>query len=237
MLRSLIKLLLLKRFYATVPVTTSFFAQGVVERATHSRWFSWIALSSGTSTLSDVSSCREFLQRPTNPTEQLYSRDITKSTFRRTAIADPQYAELVDTHFKKYPVLSIDFKVNMLVSALKRGANQRQDVHGVTFEALLTSFDSMIAQTIQILTNPFDGIVDPAFIDWCRQLSDPQTLHITRSRALLLISVALQKLYNQAVVILIDEYDSPMHIAIENGYAPLVPCSLLFRFSGSLTSW
>jgi hypothetical protein len=123
----------------------------------------------------------------------------------------------------------------MFVSVLKKGADQRQDVHGVTFEALLASFDSMIDSMIEHLTNPFDGIVDPAFIDWCRRLCNPQTLHLKRGRALRLISIALQKIYNQAVVILIDEYDSPIHTAIENGYAPLVPCSLLFRFSGSLT--
>jgi hypothetical protein len=120
----------------------------------------------------------------------------------------------------------------MLISALKKGANQRQDVHGVTFEALLTSFDSMIDGILERLTNPFDGIVDPTFVDWCRRLSDPPTLQVKRGRALWLISIALQKFYNQAVVILIDEYDSPMHTAIENGYAPLVPCSLLFRFLG-----
>ena len=117
MLHSLIRPLLLKRFYATVPVTTSFFAQGVVERTIHSRWFSSVALLSTTFKLSDLLSRREFLQRPTDPKEERYCRDITKSEFNRTTIADPAYAELVETHFKNHPVLSIDFKVNMLVSA------------------------------------------------------------------------------------------------------------------------
>lgn len=72
----------------------------------------------------------------------------------------------------------------MLVSALKKGANQRHNVHGVTFEALLASFDSMVDEMIEHVTDPFDGIVDPAFIDLCRRLSNPQTLEVKRGRAL-----------------------------------------------------
>ena len=179
---------------------------------------------------------RDFLQRPTRPTEQPYSRDITKSKFDGTAIADPDHAELVDAHFKKYPVLSIDFKVGLFVSALKRSADQSQDVRGATFEDLLASFDSMIASTVDQIINPFNGIVDPTFIDWCRRMSNSQTLQIQRDRALRMISSALQGLYNQAVVVLIDEYDSPMNSAIENGYAHRVPPFLILPFSVSLTS-
>ena len=142
---------------------------------------------------------------------------------------------MVGTHFKKYPVLSIDFKVDILISALKKGADQYQDVHGVTFEGLLTSFDQTIVQVLDMLSHPFNGIADRNFIEWCRWLSKPQNLQDRRGRALQSISVALQIFYNQPVVVLIDEYDSPMHTAIENGYAPLVLLLVIIPFSGSLT--
>ena len=111
----------------------------------------------------------------------------------------------------------------MLGSALKQGADQYQDVHGVTFECLLASFDKMIIQLLDRLSHPLKGIVDSSFVDWCRWLADPRVLRDRRERALQDITESLQMLYNQRVVILIDEYDSPMHAAIENGYAQMVP--------------
>jgi hypothetical protein len=123
----------------------------------------------------------------------------------------------------------------MLVSALKKGADQYQDVHGVTFEGLLTSFDLMIVQMLDLLSHPFNGITDGDFIDWCRWLSEPQNLQVRRGRALQSISVTLRRFYDQPIVVLIDEYDSPMHTAIENGYAPLVLPLVIIPFSGSLT--
>ena len=143
---------------------------------------------------------------------------------------------MVDAHFKKYPVLSIDFKVGLFVSVLKKGADQYQDVRGSTFEGLLASFDSMIASTVVELSNPFHGIVDSTFVDWCRRISTSQNLQVHRDRVLRMISVALQGLYNQAVVVLIDEYDAPMHSAIEHGYAHMVPPFFILLFSALLTS-
>jgi hypothetical protein len=81
----------------------------------------------------------------------------------------------------------------MLVSECKKGADQYQDVHGVTFDDLLTSFDSMISQMVTWLLNPFDGIVDETFGQWCQSLSSTQNLQAQRNRVLQHISIALHK--------------------------------------------
>ena len=64
---------------------------------------------------------------------------------------------------------------------------------------------------------------DSGFVKWCRSLSNPQKLPNKRGVVLEILSTALWKLYEQRVVILIDEYDSPMRCGIEHGYATDVP--------------
>jgi hypothetical protein len=83
---------------------------------------------------------------------------------------------------------------------------------------MLTSFDELIRE--QFLKLVRDGIIDEGHI----KLYQPITQEPLNWRriALKILSEALQIAYKQSVVVLIDEYDTPMHSAIENGYADLV---------------
>ena len=65
--------------------------------------------------------------------------------------------------------------------------------------------------------------------DFCAELREPEALQVMRRDALNILSWELQRVYQKPVVVLIDEYDSPMHSAIEHGYAALVrPFILLY---------
>ena len=72
-------------------------------------------LSDQISSFADAEPFREFLQRPLKRGPS--TGDITTSPFAGMAITD--YAELVSKHFRQYPVLHIDLKVNWLFSVSK----------------------------------------------------------------------------------------------------------------------
>ncbi|KAF8809619.1 DUF1703-domain-containing protein [Phlegmacium glaucopus] len=105
--------------------------------------------------------------------------------------------------FNKYPILYIDLK----------------DVQGITYEDMLSRFDMMVNQMLRGLSNPYDGLMDENFINFCKELRQPGVIQGCRDRVLETASQDLRKIYGKPVVVLIDEYDSPMHSAIEHGYA------------------
>ena len=72
-------------------------------------------LSDQISAFADAEPFREFLQRPLKRGPS--TGDITTSQFAGTAITD--HGKLVSKHFRQYPVLYVDFKVNWLVSVSK----------------------------------------------------------------------------------------------------------------------
>ena len=135
----------------------------------------------------------------------------------------------------KYPVLYINLKVSLFVSVSRGCADLYQDVQGETFDALLASFDKMIVKMVGKLLNPYNGISDRIFVDWCRSSFDPQNLPNNRDAALEILSTALWTIYDQHVIVLIDEYDSPMHCAINYGYATKVPAFVTIPFFELLT--
>jgi hypothetical protein len=146
------------------------------------------------------------------------SGDITTSQFAGTAITG--YGDLVSKHFRQYPVLYIDLKVNWLVSVSNRGRSyQFKDVHGTTYEEMLILFDAMVLEIIGSLCNPYSDLGDDQF---CMELRRDGALQPRRTNALMILTWELWRVYQKPVVVLIDEYDSPMHSAIEHGYAPLV---------------
>ncbi|KAF8909711.1 hypothetical protein CPB84DRAFT_1438611 [Gymnopilus junonius] len=145
-----------------------------------------------------LSMIREFLQHPLKRGPS--TGDITTSQFAGTAITD--YCELVSEHFRQYPVLYIDLK----------------DVHGTTFEEMMISFDTIVLDLIGRLCTPYSDLVDENF---CKELCVPGGLERRRRSALKIITRELQRVYQKDVVVLIDEYDSPMHSAIEHGYITL----------------
>jgi hypothetical protein len=65
-----------------------------------------------------------------------------------------------------------------------------------------------------------DLLLDDA--NFCKELRSPEDLKSGRIYALKMFTMKLQRVYNKKVVVLVDEYDSPMHYAIEHGYTTLV---------------
>lgn len=106
-----------------------------------------------------------------------------------------------------------------------------KDVLGTTFEEMLISFDTTVLELIGSLYNPYSDLADKNF---CKELLGPGALESRRSRALKILTRELQRVYQKSVVVLVDEYDSPMHSAIEHGYAPAV-CSVILLYCSYLT--
>jgi len=108
---------------------------------------------------------------------------------------------------------------------MKNGLTVPQSVKGATYEEMLNSFDTMIRQEVFEYAQIFqDGIVDEVHIKWYQDVL--QHPRLWSRFALKRISQALKSAYKQSVVVLLDEYDAPMHDAIENGYADLVRFSV-----------
>lgn len=176
------------------------------------------------SATTDADCFREFLERP--QLEPLAFKDITKSNFCGTLIAGDPYRHLVAKHFREYPVLYIDLKVNCSVYTHKMCTEQSKDVLGHTYEEMMASFDELILQELNARGDLFrDGILDLRYQEWYQDVTKNPAL--LRENFFQMLSEALQAAYDQPVFVLIDEYDTPMHCAIENGYArtvwPLVP--------------
>ena len=87
---------------------------------------------------------------------------------------------------------------------------------------MLDRFDKMVIRQLRDLSNPYDGLMDKNFLDFYEKLLRPSALASCRDEILATISQELRKVHQNPVVVLIDEYDSPMHSAIEYGYATLV---------------
>jgi len=95
---------------------------------------------------------------------------------------------------------------------------------------MLAMFDEMVILILENLSNPYDGLTDKNFLDFYKELRQPGFMQDRRGRVLEAISRNLQRVYRKPVVVLIDEYDSPMHSAIEYyGYATLV-CSFILLY-------
>jgi hypothetical protein len=116
----------------------------------------------------------------------------------------------------------------------RRGLTKRfEDVTGTTFKDMLTCFDSMILALLPTLTAPYSDIPEDEF---CKSLCAPGALQRRRDSALMIISQELRRVYDRPVVVLIDDYDSPMHCAIEHGFSSdvrsfiLLYCSYLMLF-------
>ncbi|KAF8736433.1 hypothetical protein AX14_000306 [Amanita brunnescens Koide BX004] len=81
---------------------------------------------------------------------------------------------------------------------------------------MLTLFDMVVLEIIGSLCNPYSDLVDENF---CKKLRGPGALKSRRGIALKIVTRELLRVYQKDVVVLIDEYDSP--IAIQHGYADL----------------
>ena len=101
---------------------------------------------------------------------------------------------------------------------------------------MLIYFDAKVLEILGSLSNPYSDLMDN---DFCTKLRGPGALQARRSNALKILSRELRRVYQKPVVVLVDEYDSPMHSAIEHGYAALVRsfillyCSYLMLFQAN----
>jgi hypothetical protein len=75
---------------------------------------------------------------------------------------------------------------------------------------MLDSFDGLVVYELGKRRGLLDGTFEHDYI---------QHPEIHRSKAFQTLSEKLRTAYGQRVIVLIDEYDSPMHVAIENDYA------------------
>ena len=75
---------------------------------------------------------------------------------------------------------------------------------------MLKSFDKLVVEKLRARRGELDGTLEQDF------LKHPE---LYRKRIFKRLSEELQIAYNEDVIVLIDEYDSPMHVAIENNYA------------------
>jgi len=92
---------------------------------------------------------------------------------------------------------------------------------------MLLRFDEMVLRILRRLSSPYSGLTDERFLRFCQELRQPGALQAERGGALAVISQDLWEVYQKPVVVLIDEYDSPMHSAIDHGYAALVRSFIL----------
>src|SRR5277367_908410 len=103
---------------------------------------------------------------------------------------------------------------------------QSKDIKGLTYEEMLDDFDISIRALLLERKYLFrEGVIGQDHIYWYEDvLQHPRRW---RTKALQYLLKALKSAYKQDVVVLIDEYDAPMHSAIENGYVKEVrhyPC-------------
>lgn len=84
---------------------------------------------------------------------------------------------------------------------------------------MLSYFDTKVLNILERLSSPYSDLLDN---DFCTKLRGPGALQARRTNALNILSWELRRVYQKPVVVLVDEYDSPMHSAIEHGYAALV---------------
>ena len=103
-----------------------------------------------------------------------------------------------------------------------------KDVHGATYKQMLDVFDQMVLETLDALSHPYSDLMSDQF---CASLRGPGALQDMRTHALTMISHELARVYEKDVVVLIDEYDTPMHSALEHDYTSVVRSFILLYCS------
>jgi hypothetical protein len=88
---------------------------------------------------------------------------------------------------------------------------------------MLIYFDAKVLNILRRLSNPYSDLMDN---DFCMELCGSGALQARRPDALNILLWELWRVYQKPIVVLVDEYDSPMHPTIEHGYAALV-CSFI----------
>jgi hypothetical protein len=182
---------------------------------------------------------REFFQIPKdnvarNELEMLFAKNDLHIT--RT----PDYSEL-----GQYPVLYVDLKVNESIHRLLCDTDrERKDVTGTTMKAMLDGFKTQIAfltrQLIErgLLPQPDSHAADNKLSKLSQTyLKDIMKFGLPDAEwpAIgLQLTRMLHRVNKKKVIILIDEYDTPMSSALQNGYLREV-CSPQIKQGPDLT--
>lgn len=88
----------------------------------------------------------------------------------------------------------------------------------------MAAFDQKVLQILEDLSHPYSDLLQDTF---CTNLRGPGALQERNRHALTIISEELERVYEKSVVVLIDDYDAPMHSALEHDYAVEVCCSFI----------
>ena len=95
---------------------------------------------------------------------------------------------------------------------------------------MLASFDEMVLTIFKNLSAPYSDLTEDGF---CETSHAPEALQARRGLALMIISWELQRVYDRPVVVLIDNYDLPMHCATEHDFSSNV-CFFILHFCSYL---
>lgn len=118
-----------------------------------------------------------------------------------------QAGDVYRAHFQRYPVILFNFKA----------------ARGDTFEQSWASIREKIVDLYKEHRYLLDGgRLDEVDVRRFRQILDGTAGQELYDRALLDLSACLHRHHGEKVVILVDEVDSPIHIAHVHGYAPRV---------------
>jgi hypothetical protein len=96
-----------------------------------------------------------------------------------------------------------------------------KEVTATDYQDMTAAFDQKVLQILGDLSHPYSDLMQDTF---CTNLRGPGALQARNRHALTTISRELKRVYEKSVVVLIDEYDAPMHSALEHDCAAHV-CS------------
>ncbi len=118
-----------------------------------------------------------------------------------------QAGEAYRAHFQRYPVIFLTFK-------------------GIDFETFDLAWEAIVKRLSALFTQHRtlldSGLLSEAEARRYREVMDGTASFAVFADALLDLSLYLRRVHREKVVILIDEYDAPIHKAHTKGYAPKV---------------
>ena len=131
-----------------------------------------------------------------------------------------QHNDIHQKHYHQYPVIFITFK----------------DVKSDNYEDALGMIKYLISNLYSKFRTPeLLNKLSPAKAEYFARLADNKSSDITELKTSLVeLTAFLELFYNKQVIVLIDEYDTPVHAAYNHNYFPAMINFLSAFFSGAL---